>query len=114
MNNLSLSLSVSHLSLPLSLSPQRVYEDDDGSDDEKEADNVHAQENTDPKTNFVDALKLGMEALKLYFDNDDEGKGEKLEVCLSVRLFLFSVCSSVSLSLSLSADLSALSRLGHL
>jgi hypothetical protein len=91
-----------------SLAPtQRVYEDDDGSDDEKEADNVHAQENTDPKTNFVDALKLGMEALKLYFDNDDEGKGEKLEVlnflsvCLLLCLLPLYLCLPMSPSLSL-------------
>jgi hypothetical protein len=72
---------------------QRVYEDDDGSDDEKEADGV-AQDSADPKTNFVDALKLGMEALKLYFDNDDEGKGEKLEVLL--LFFISSLLLSVS------------------
>jgi hypothetical protein len=57
-----------------------VYEDDDGDDEEKEAESLQSQENVDPKANFVDALKFGMEALKLYFDNEDDGKGEKLEV----------------------------------
>lgn len=57
-----------------------MYEDDEGSDEEKETENISSQENVDPKANFVDALKFGMEALKLYFDNEDDGKGEKLEV----------------------------------
>lgn len=43
------------------------------------------QDSVDPKANFVDALKLGMEALKLFFDNDDDGKGEKLEDIYNIR-----------------------------
>lgn len=58
---------------------QRVYEDDDGSDEE-DTEVTNVQENIDPKANFVDALKLGMEALKLYFDNDDDDGKDKLEV----------------------------------
>jgi hypothetical protein len=64
-----------------------VYEDDDDGDEEKEPENIHSQENVDPKANFVDALKFGMEAMKLYFDNEDDGKGEKLEVIALLSSF---------------------------